>query len=298
MSFTTDELTLVNQALGRIGTTSISSTENGLTTCNNYVKAYLHYGQTRDSLLRSFEWNFAIGQAELALISDLVLDTQPTPDNWVVGDTITGITSFESAEILTVISGTEYEIIYKTGTFTDAEKITNATVEQVYWEGLECLWEGENVLWYSNVGSDETDCGVGYPIVTAITPTYHYSHQYELPEDYERLTKRWKHHHHWTIQGNRLLTSEDTVSIEYVKRITDPTLFDSMFTEVLILQLALKLLAPLAGTQTTSFRQGLQIELKDAMSKARTVCSAEINNTGYSDWNLARYGTGKIRTHL
>jgi hypothetical protein len=293
MAFTANELKVVNQALGRIGATNIKDSENGLATCNNYAQANLHYTQTRDALLRSYEWNFALAQAKLDLISTLVLDTQPLPDNWVVGDTITGVNSNVTAEILTVTSGTEYEIIYLSGVLTDGETITNSTVYHVYWEQIPLTWEGENVWWYDDT-YDQVNCGVGYPIVTSITPTYRYGFQYQLPADFDRLQRRHRNWSRYEIQGNRLLTHDDTVKITYVKKITDPDDFDHLFTEVLILKLALKLLTPLAGTQTTTFRQELSLELRDAMARARTVSSAEDNCTGESSWNLARYGSGKI----
>jgi hypothetical protein len=293
MSFTSDELKLVNQALGRIGSTSIADNENGLTTCNNWVQSNLHYAQTRDSLLRSYEWNFAMEQAQLDEVSELVLDSQPLPSAWVVDDTITGITSGVTAEILSVTNQTEYEIIYMSGTFSDAETITNAQVYDVLWEGLKLTWESQNVVWYDDT-NDQVVCGTGFPSVTSIKPVYRYLHQFELPEDFDRMSRRHKGLQSWAIEGNRVLSMDSTVKITYVKKVTDPNEFDPLFTEVLILSLALKLLTPLAGTQTVNFRQQLIAELRDAMARARTVCSAENNATGNSDWNLSRYGSGKI----
>jgi len=292
MSFTTAELNLVNQSLGRIGATNISAAENGSATCNNYVQANLHYSHTRDALLRSSEWSFAVGQAELALISTITLDTQPLPDAWIVGDTITGLTSGVTAEILTVISPTEYEIIYISGTFTDGERITNATVYDVYWEGIPLTWEGETVTWHDE--DDEQSCGTGYPVVASIAPAFQYDYQYQLPNDFSRLKANYEGENEWTIQGKRLLSNLDEVDLEYIKETTDPADFDALFYEVLVLQLALKLLGPLAGTQTSAFRQELQLELRDAMARARTVCAAETNTSGDSTWNNARFRSGVI----
>jgi hypothetical protein len=291
MAFTSAELSLVNQALGRIGTTIIKSTENGLATCNNYVQAALHYPQTRDSLLRSFRWNFAVGQSTLSQISTLELDTRPSPSAWIAGDDITGLSSEVTAQILAVVSETEYEIVYLSGSFTDGERITNAVVYDVYWEGIPLTWEDANITYHAE--DDEAFCSAGYPVVTAILPDFHYSYQYQLPSDFDRLTRNHHGHYRWTIQGNRLLSSEDSVEIEYVKKAVDPSEWDSLFTEILILSLALKLLPVLAGSQTTTFRQDLKQDYLLAMSRARAVNSSETNNTGRSNWNLARYGSGK-----
>jgi len=294
MAFTAAELNLVNQSLGRISSTTISAAENGSTTCDTYVKANLHYAQTRDSLLRRYEWTFAVAQSELALISTLTLDHQPLPDAWAVGDTITGITSGNTAEILTVVSPTEYEIIYLTGDFEDTETLTNATVYDVLWEGLPVTWEDEQVVWYDSSTSDETTCAI---TTTAITPLFRYDYQYELPDDYQRLTKNWEEtesDYEWAVQGHRLLSDRDEVNIEYVRKVTDPAEFDPLFTEVLILSLALKLLSPLQGTQNTTFRQELKQDLRQAMSKAGLVCTVEKSQSGYSSWNSARWGSGKV----
>ena len=100
MAFTTAELEIVNQALGRIGAGRIKSI-NDLTS-DEYIKSFLYYEQTRDALLRLGIWNFAVGMSSLVQIKTLVLDKEPTADAWIVGDTITGISSYETAVILTV----------------------------------------------------------------------------------------------------------------------------------------------------------------------------------------------------
>lgn len=291
MAFTTAELELANQSLGRIGAGNISSAENGSTACNNYVQAFLHYSQTRDALLRSDEWNFAKAQAELALIKTLELSSQPLPDTWVVGDTITGITSGETAEILTVTSPTQYEIIYQSGDFEANETLTNATVYDVLWEGIPITWEDANVVWYDSATSDETTCDIE---VSEIVPTFQYDYQFQLPDDYSRLRKNYDGGNEWTILGKRLLSNYDEVDLEYIKKVTDPADFDALFYEVLVLQLALKLITPLGGTQTTTFRQELRSELQYTTAKARMVCAVETNNTGESTWNNARFGSGVV----
>lgn len=322
MAFTVNELNLVNQALTRIGSSGVKDSENGSTTCNNYLKSYLVYSQTRDSLLRSFEWNFAITQVVLGRVSVITLSTEPTPDIWSVGDIITGLNSGDTAEVLSVIDGVDYEIVYLSDEFldigrkhhhkhrfphkvycegkpfSDGDKITNAIVEKVYWEGQPI----DRILWYDQTTFNEVQCTIGYPIVKTSHPTFHYKYQFLLPSDFLRLTHLWKSYFGallttdipWSIQGNRFLSYREVAKIEYVKRVTDPADFDSMFTEVLILRLAMTLLPSLAGQQTSTFKESLRADLKEAVSRARTVCRAENNNTGRSEWNLARYGSGKV----
>lgn len=70
-----------------------------------------------------------------------------------------------------------------------------------------------------------------------------------------------------------LLTNESSVSIEYVSKITDPTLFDPMFTEALICRVAMAVCLPL----TSDKRQygDLYATYREAMGLAKTVDAQE-----------------------
>jgi hypothetical protein len=292
MSLTAAEIVVCNQALDKFGASNFTYARQ---TSNEAVKCNLHYSQTRDALLRSFEWNFASARSQLVILKTLTLDLSPMSDAWSVGTAITGITSYATATILSVVSATEYEISYLDGDFTDGEKITDGDVEEVFWEGQNLYWEDEIILWWN--GGNDIVCGTGYPIVANITPDFGYDYQFVLPADFSRFKKHWRRRfQHWTIEGNRLLTDDDSVNAEYIKKITDPADFDTLFTEVLILQLALKLLHPIAGAgnEALELKTGLQRELAGVMERAKAVCRAETNDTGRSDWNLVRYGSGKI----
>lgn len=56
-----------NQALAKLGAKSISNIDSDTT--NNAVKCRAIYENTRDALLRGFEWNFAIVRAELTQLT-------------------------------------------------------------------------------------------------------------------------------------------------------------------------------------------------------------------------------------
>lgn len=293
MSLTEAEVAVVNQAEDKFtGAQTAYATQTTL----EALAAIRHYEQTRNSLLESFEWPFATDREELGKISTIVLDAEPGPDNWAVGDTITGISSGTTAEILTVTSGTEYEIIHISGDFTDGERITNATVYDVTWEGVPVEYEDETVCWYDDSDADQVTCGTGYPVVAGITPDFEWTHQYHLPNDFIRLTKIDEDDgtdyvdDRWEREGKRLLTNYDTCNIKYIKEVTDPDDFDPLFTEVLILRLALKLIPPLAGTKTNPLKADIKEDLRVAEIKARIVAAQETNVSGRSDWDLARYG--------
>ncbi len=289
MSLTAAELTIVNQATDRVGIGQIAfATQTTLTA----LTAIRHYEQTRNSLLESFEWPFAVDREELGKISTIVLDAEPGPDNWAVGDTITGISSGTTAEILTVTTGTEYEIIHLSGDFTDGETITNATIYTVTWEGISVVYGSDTVYWYDD-SDDQTTCGTGYPDVDGMTPDFEWTHQYHLPNDFLRLRDIYEDDgidevdNRWVREGKRILTNYDTCNVRYIKEVTDPDDFDPLFTEVLILRTALKLCPPLAGTKTNPLKADIKEDLRVALTSARLVAAQETNVSGRDDWNLA-----------
>ena len=126
-------------------------------------------------------------------------------------------------------------------------------------------------------------------------PDFEWDNQFILPNDFLRFrsiyeedgtTSKSRRH---AIEGQRLLTNLSTVSLRYVKKVTDPTKFDPLFVELLILQLALKLVGPLAGG-APELQRALQLELAALIPKVLAVDSDETDTGGRSDWNLARHG--------
>ena len=298
MALTAAEILILNQSLDRIAAAQIDATKAGYLTTVQYLACSRIYEQTRDSLLRSFQWPWASARATLAKITTITLDVMPT-SAWTVGDTITGITSEATAQILTVLSETVYEIIYLDGTFEAGEVITNATVESVFYEGIPVTYEDEGVVWFDSSGAEQVVCGTGYPTAVDTAPSFEWDYQYYLPENFLRLKKVHEDDgtdevdDRWEIEGRRILTNYDTCNIKYVRKVTVPAEFEDLFVEVLILRCALKLTSPLAGTGTSAreLKAGIQEELRYAESKARLVAAQENNTSGRSDFNLARYGS-------
>ncbi len=126
-------------------------------------------------------------------------------------------------------------------------------------------------------------------------PDFEWDNQFDLPDDFLRFKSVFeeeatfsKHRRH-AIEGDKYLTNFDTVSLRYIKKVTDVSEFDSLYTEIFVLQLALKLLGPLAGGDK-KLTDTLLKELKPLLAKAQAVDSDETETGGRSDWNLARHG--------
>ena len=134
------------------------------------------------------------------------------------------------------------------------------------------------------------------------TPAFEWAYQYILPTDFLRLksideiTDANEIEDRSTIEGNMLLTNEDTASIRYVRKITDTTKFSPLFTELLINQLALKLLHSLAGSGPgmMELRESILKETNILNARVRAVEKSQVNVTGRRDWNQARFRTGRF----
>ena len=127
-------------------------------------------------------------------------------------------------------------------------------------------------------------------------PDFKWDNQFLLPNDFLKTRQVYetsdftRPDERWEIVGQFLMTNEDEVQLEYVRNIDALNKYDPLFTEVLILQLALKFIPPVAGTNTNVLKKGLEDDLYRLMSRARTSIRQANNTTGRHDWNNARYG--------
>lgn len=194
MALTTEEVALCNQSLDRIGSKNFTL---AIQTGVEALKCINIYTQTRDALLRSFEWPFASARKTL------------------------------------------------------------------------------------------------YP--ASNSPDFEWDYQFRLPEDFLRLKSDYNIEdsypvdERFTIEGDYYLANDNDANIKYIKKVTDPDDFDPLFTEVLILTLAKKLIPTLAGTKSPTLLEDVGRDLADVTSKARTVCRQETNTSGRSDWRQARH---------
>lgn len=86
------------------------------------------------------------------------------------------------------------------------------------------------------------------------TPSFGWANQFQLPADCLRpiQVNEWEQDEapdNWLIEGNRLLTDASTVDLLYVRRVTDSTLFDSIFVKALSVKLAAEICTPLTGSR-------------------------------------------------
>ena len=125
-----------------------------------------------------------------------------------------------------------------------------------------------------------------------------WDNQFILPNDFLAMKSIYENrfsdenYRSYALEGQRLLTNESTMEIRYIKKVTDPTKFDPLFVEVLVLQLALKLTAGLGKTDPKLATE-IKDELRLLMPSVLALDGQETNTTGQYDlgtWNDARYG--------
>jgi hypothetical protein len=111
-------------------------------------------------------------------------------------------------------------------------------------------------------------------------PAFEYAFQYALPTDpfCLRVLKMEFEDYEFKVenlagQGRVLLTNEGEANIIYIARVTDPSLFDSMFVDVLTAKLAVDLAYPV--TNSTTLQTQMQRLFERKLSDARSLDSTE-----------------------
>jgi|TARA_E500000318_G_scaffold98107_1_gene99180 hypothetical protein len=112
------------------------------------------------------------------------------------------------------------------------------------------------------------------------SPVYGYDYQFALPTDpycLRVLAMEYEDYifkvENFSTQGRVLLTDEETAKIIYIARITDTTLFDSLFVDTLITKLASDLAYPVTNSLKVQEQMYKLYQLK--LSEARSIDGQE-----------------------
>ena len=160
--------------------------------------------------------------------------------------------------------------------------------ELVYWEGYPVTYESASV--YFGVTHYEDD--------------FEWDYIYDLPSDFLALRSEdpiyeldgqvYEPADRYDIVGDLIYANLDEVHLRYIKAVTDPDDFDSLFTEILLLSLGIKLLNSLAGTKNDALQERMEKRLEYLIRKAKSRYKKQPDTTGYSSWNNARFSSGKV----
>lgn len=139
-------------------------------------------------------------------------------------------------------------------------------------------------------------------LTAATAPAFQWTYAWTLPTDFLRMRYVWddnnsakeKSLYSYELEGLEIFTNETPCRIKYTKQVTTTTTFDPLFTEILVLQLARKLVYAIAGVKNTLAKE-INEELYPLMRQARTIDKQEQNSVGRNEadtWNDALYGGG------
>lgn len=142
---------------------------------------------------------------------------------------------------------------------------------------------------------------------TADDTTFEWTYAYDLPGPPKAFLREWlppwednsevqgRTRNSYSLEGKQLLSNETTMRLRYVRRVTDVTEFDPLFTEVFVLQLALKFVMPLGKDKT--LWPLIYAELwggggvRGVMSRVRVMDKQETKTVGQNEtptWNDSR----------
>jgi hypothetical protein len=113
-----------------------------------------------------------------------------------------------------------------------------------------------------------------------------FGNKYDVPETMLRLLeflylddviKSVRGKRTWRLEGNTILTDEEAVDILYIDQQIDTTEWDSLFTELFILQLAINLTGPLTGVGSggLKLKELLLKEMQILKKQVRTIARQE-----------------------
>lgn len=101
-----------------------------------------------------------------------------------------------------------------------------------------------------------------------------YAYAFQLPSDCLRIIKPRDPYLDWQLEGRRILTSQtNALALRYVGDITDPTLFDANFSEMLSMKVGEEICEEL--TQSNSKIAKLSDDYKRAFSEAKQMNAFE-----------------------
>lgn len=101
-------------------------------------------------------------------------------------------------------------------------------------------------------------CCIKRDTLTRLTdaPAFGYTYQYQLPNDFLRAVyvndvNSLGDRDLWVVEGDKLLSADDSIQLVYVYHEEDATLYDDLLVEAIAIMMASKLAAPITGNPAT-----------------------------------------------
>jgi len=206
------------------------------------------YEVRRDSLLRSYPWNFATKRARLAISYTSFSGAALTNSGGLIKVTHTAH-GLVTGNRVTIVSVTGTVNANGTWPITKIDN-NNFTLDDSTWSGSYTSGSGKWVQ----------------------APNFGRAYQHSLPSDCLRVLSvndmpAGAGRALFETEAGKLIIDADEIELAYVAKITDPALWDSLFVQVFALDLAAA--ASLGLTQSSQRRQELQAEMFTLLRDAK-----------------------------
>lgn len=122
------------------------------------------------------------------------------------------------------------------------------------------------------------------------TPAWGFNYQHSLPSDCLKFIEILDHRtDEYEIEGGKILTDSDTLRIRYIRQVTDPNQYDTLFISLASTLMAFEMCESL--TQSNTKKQLLADEFEQNSRQARSVDAMEnpVQQFEEDSWIEARY---------
>lgn len=122
------------------------------------------------------------------------------------------------------------------------------------------------------------------------TPSWGFTYRHPLPSDFLRLLEvRDLSSNEYQVEGRNILADDDALYIRYIKQVTDPNQYDSLFIDVAAARMAYELAESL--TQSNTKRELAWNDYLDSLDRAKRVDGQENPPTVFEEdsWINVRY---------
>lgn len=121
-------------------------------------------------------------------------------------------------------------------------------------------------------------------------PAFDYDYQFQLPADCLRVLGMDYSDYVFDIEGDKLLCNNNTANILYIKRITDPNLFGSIFITALATRIASELAIPLVKSKTLAESMFKKYVMLVTLGQGADSQQGVAQDIGAEDWTSAHEG--------
>ena len=258
------ELEIQNKALRLLGSAKVTQADlDGDLTEQARILNDI-FDSVQDELLVAHPWNFALKRATLTELGGEI-------ETW----TEEGTENVWEAALTTEPSKVKFD-------GTEGTEVTSVSAIDTanYW-----FWEDDVLYVYS---TSDPDTAFTSPGIEAVIPEFEYDHAYSLPTDCLRVIKTTEEDDIFVIEGNRLLTNETSMKIQYIAQITTTTEFSTGFIMALCYKLAAEMTIP--ATTNPQIRIEAEEMYRIKLREAKALDAQEGTGQKFDDdsWESAR----------